>query len=121
MPISQNLGSVDLTNSFGLNRSYYPTNLQQTGLNQPGSPQKNIFNSYAESNLANSLGRSINTGVIESSIMPSINQYNVPNMPTNIAGQGGNLGVALGTGVSVDRTYSSGGSSLNPINPVFGV
>ncbi len=118
LPISQNLGSVNLTNSFGLNRSYYPANLDQTGYNLSGSPQKNIFNSFAGSDLGNSLGRSINTGGIEASIVPSINQPYVPNMSTNIpgqGGQGGNLGASFGTGVSVEGTYSSGGSALNPV------
>lgn len=115
MPISQNFDSANLTNSFGLNRSYYPVNLEQTGFNLSGSPQKNIFNSFAGSELGNSLGRSINTGAIEASIAPSNNQPYVPKISTNIPVQGGNLGAAFGTGVSVDGTYSSGGSALNPV------
>lgn len=116
MPFSQNLGSVNLTSSFGLNRPYYPPTLDQTGFNLSGSPQKNIVNSNIGSNLGNSFGGgSINTGLVfGTSIGSSINQSYVP-MPTNIPVQGGNLGAALGTGVSVGGTFSSGGSALNPV------
>lgn len=109
--ISQNVDSVNLGNSFGLNRPYYPPNLQQTGFNLYGSPQKNVFNSYAESNLENSIGRTINTGV-ETSILPSINQPNVPNISTNIPVQGATFGT--GVSVSVDGTYSNARSAINP-------